>query len=594
MKIKNDSLIFNLVGSIPLLISYPIIFLSHKLSIPNNSLGSFILLNFFLSNITLIILLIADKFKIIQCQTQDANLKSTIYAFTLLFIIYSSTFFLSANNVSILYLNLFLNTSSWNLYTPLSFLFEIFQVYPNFNSISFIFLNYGLICFSFYLLSSISITKLIGSLNKSIVLTSFFISSLLLIFIIKDVSLSMLFVNLATFIVFLISMEEFQLRESKITPIFISTLGVILEYIVGGKITYKSFIYIVLSFVITPNPSFEEPKVKEQSILNELLSHSDTRAIFNFLLLNASFMFIQFLYSFRSKSLGLLSDSLHMLLDCMSLALGLIAGVISKNEINVNGKYPFGLKNFEILAGFTNGTLLVGISGSILFEAIGRLLNPVSLQKTNELIIVSILGLLVNLVGIFAFNHGHTHGHSHGHSHSHTHTHEHEHSHSHSHSHSQQEDSMNDNMKGIFLHILADALGSVGVVISTILTKYFKWQGFDPIASIIISIMIFLSAVPLIKSTSSTLLLSLSKQKEDTLKTTLNEILEVNGVVSFTSPRFWPGCDSNKICGYIHIQIYRGENSSYIKKNIEKIFSSKNMDIMIQIENDSDSCWCRK
>ena len=147
------------------------------------------------------------------------------------------------------------------------------------------------------------------------------------------------------------------------------------------------------------------------------------------------------------------------------------------------------------MAGFTNGTLLVGISGSILFEAIGRLFNPVHLQKTTELIIVSILGLLVNLVGIFAFNHGHSHGHSHV-----THmvlliamntrmailmnTHapncdsEDEHDH------------MNDNMKGIFLHIMADALGSVGVVISTILTKYFSWDGFDPIASIIIATLI--------------------------------------------------------------------------------------------------------
>ena len=67
------------------------------------------------------------------------------------------------------------------------------------------------------------------------------------------------------------------------------------------------------------------------------MGHSDTRAIFQLPLLNATFMFVQFLYSFRSKSLGLLSDSLHMALDCMSLVLGLIAGVISKHEIDSNG-----------------------------------------------------------------------------------------------------------------------------------------------------------------------------------------------------------------------------------------------------------------
>ncbi|EGW35776.1 uncharacterized protein SPAPADRAFT_58980 [Spathaspora passalidarum NRRL Y-27907] len=375
----------------------------------------------------------------------------------------------------------------------------------------------------------------------------------------QQLSYSMMGVNVATIFVTIISLSQFQMRDSFISPLFVSILSIILEYIV---------------IEMSPSP-------------------------------------VQFLYSFRSKSLGLLSDSLHMALDCMSLAIGLVAGVIAKHEIDPNGKYPFGLRNFEILAGFTNGSLLVGISGTIMFEAIGRLLNPVHLQKTNELIVVSVMGLLVNLVGIFAFNHGHAHGHghSHGHSHSHApvveseHEHEHEHkhnhshetqhSHSHSHSHPHDDEHMNDNMRGIFLHIMADALGSVGVVISTILTKLFDWQGFDPISSIIIAMAIFVSAVPLIKSTASTLLLQITKTREDKIRNVLREISEIRGVRSFASPRFWPN-SSNSISGYIHIQIYRGENGSFIKRQCEKIFKNADIDVMIQIENDYDDCWCRK
>lgn len=218
------------------------------------------------------------------------------------------------------------------------------------------------------------------------------------------------------------------------------------------------------------------------------------------------------------------------------------------------------------MAGFTNGTLLIGISGTIFLEAIGRLSNPVHLQKTTELIVVSILGLLVNLVGIFAFNHGHAHGHGHSHGHSHSHDtseHHHEHSHGHEHPHSDNHhdsndnllkpksdshDHMNDNMRGIFLHIIADALGSVGVVISTILTKCIHWDGFDPIASIIIATMIFVSAVPLVKSTASTLLLSISKPKEDEIRNTLREITQIKGVKSFTTLDF----------GQITINIFLG------------------------------------
>ena len=79
---------------------------------------------------------------------------------------------------------------------------------------------------------------------------------------------------------------------------------------------------------------------------------------------------------------------------------------------------------------------------------------------------------------------------------------------------------------------MADALGSVGVVISTILTKYFSWDGFDPIASIIIATLIFVSAVPLIKSTASTLLLSISKTKEDQIRNILHEVQQVKGEIS--------------------------------------------------------------
>ena len=62
-------------------------------------------------------------------------------------------------------------------------------------------------------------------------------------------------------------------------------------------------------------------------------------------------------------------------------------------------------------------------------------------------------------------------------------------------------------MHGIFLHILADALGSVGVIISSVLVKYYDIQVADPICSSIISVLIFASVLPLLKSSSETLLL---------------------------------------------------------------------------------------
>lgn len=84
----------------------------------------------------------------------------------------------------------------------------------------------------------------------------------------------------------------------------------------------------------------------------------------------------------------------------------------------------------ETISAFFNGIFLVLISISIVMEAIQRLLDPPEMN-TQRLLLVSFVGLVVNLVGIFAFNHGHAHGHG-GHDHGHGHSHGHGHDHGHS------------------------------------------------------------------------------------------------------------------------------------------------------------------
>ncbi|SCV04782.1 LAMI_0H19064g1_1 [Lachancea mirantina] len=364
-------------------------------------------------------------------------------------------------------------------------------------------------------------------------------------------------------------------------------------------------------------------------LFSEMARNEDTRSIFSFLLLNTAFMLIQLLYSFRSKSLGLLSDSLHMALDCTSLFLGLVAGVLSKRQ--ATDRFPFALGHLETLAGFTNGILLLAIVGGILVEAFDRIFNPTMLKETTELLIVSFLGLIVNLVGLFAFDHA-------------------EHCHHHS----------NENMRGIFLHILADTLGSVGVVISTLLTKFFGLAIFDPIASMLIAILILFSSMPLIKSTASIILLKLDDKTNVIIKDALNQIATTPGITGYTTPRFWPSggspssghghhhshhdhnhehddphsahshgskCshsthsyndeDSHghshnhdhshkghtkdhhheeqevKLIGYIHVQYLEGENSTIIKKRVEKIFETLGIKAWIQVESRDSPCWCR-
>ncbi|KAH6644000.1 cation efflux family-domain-containing protein [Boeremia exigua] len=259
------------------------------------------------------------------------------------------------------------------------------------------------------------------------------------------------------------------------------------------------------------------------SILHSIMIERDSRRIAYFGVLNLSFMVVQFFYGFVSGSLGLLTDSIHMLFDCAGLAVGLAAAVMSKWR--PNARFPYGYGKVDTLSGFANGVFLLLVSVEIIFDAFERLWEGHELQRLNELLIVSILGFLVNIVGLTAFGHAH---HGHGHSHDHG---DHDHGHGHSHD--------NENMQGIFLHILADALGSVAVIISTLLTKYYGWSGWDPIASCIIAILIFLSAIPLVKSAGMRLMLSLPTDAEYGVRNTLQELSSLRGVVGYTVPKFW-------------------------------------------------------
>lgn len=151
----------------------------------------------------------------------------------------------------------------------------------------------------------------------------------------------------------------------------------------------------------------------------------------------------------------------------------------------------------------------------------------------ERLLLVSVLGFCVNLIGIFVFQHGGDshHGHSHGgggsHSHSsehHGHSHEtsillnghanhghshddHDHGHSHDDHHGHAHESGgNQIFEGVFLHILADTMGSVGVIISSLLIRFFGWHIADPICSMIIAILISLSVIPLLRDSTAILM----------------------------------------------------------------------------------------
>ncbi|KRY67257.1 Zinc transporter 5 [Trichinella pseudospiralis] len=372
-----------------------------------------------------------------------------------------------------------------------------------------------------------------------------------------------------------------------------------------------------------------------KNTIHQILAQPDSRRIFFFLCVNLFFTLIEFLYGIWTNSLGLISDAFHMLFDCSALVVGLVAAVMSSWKPTKQFSYGYG--RLELLSGFVNGLFLVVIAFFIFLEALERLFDPPEVY-TERLLFVSVLGLFVNLFGMFVFTGGHGHSHggtAHGHSHAgaevgtasekkhanydhHGHTH-HQHGHGHSHGHDrsvvnesslvimmhdhQQQQQQHDrelnppahchhshsnaNMRGVFLHVLADTLGSVAVILSTMLIHYFGWLIADPLCSLILSIIIGLSVIPLLRESLDALLLKTTPTAAEDLNNILKQLIQMDGVISCSRPRCWI-VKSNHHVGTLHIQLTADSDQQYITQEAIRLLKSEGINSpVVQVEKDS-------
>jgi zinc transporter 5/7 len=231
------------------------------------------------------------------------------------------------------------------------------------------------------------------------------------------------------------------------------------------------------------------PGINAAGVARIVWGSRDSRSMAQFLALNFAFMAVEFAYGWWSNSLGLISDACHMLFDCAGLCIGLAAHVQTRLK-TADGAYTYGYARGEVLAGFLNGVFLVYVAFMVLLEGAERMWAP-PLVHSDRLLPVSVLGLLVNLVGVCAFSHAHSHGlpssppscgHNHGGSGGHIHGGGEDSSHDHGHHHThggcggceggaQQGSSGggggldSHNLRGVYLHIL-------GMIISALCIHY--------------------------------------------------------------------------------------------------------------------------
>ncbi|KAJ4747621.1 zinc transporter-like protein [Rhynchospora pubera] len=196
----------------------------------------------------------------------------------------------------------------------------------------------------------------------------------------------------------------------------------------------------------------------------------------------------------------------------------------------------------------------------------------------------------------------HLHLHSHSHSHEHVNDHhEHDtlscskHKHDSIHDHSpgkhdghvskQHHRHVDHNMEGIFLHVLADTMGSVGVVISTLLIKYKGWLVADPICSVFISIMIISSVLPLLRNSAEILLQRVPRNHGKELKRALDDALHVKGVCGVHNMHVWSFTNTD-IVGTFHLCVSEEKDKVSVLEHASEIFRDAGLkDLTIQIES---------
>lgn len=178
-----------------------------------------------------------------------------------------------------------------------------------------------------------------------------------------------------------------------------------------------------------------------------------------------SFMIVEVIGGLYTKSLALLSDAGHMFSDSLSMLIAIIAFSYGLKKATENN--TFGFKRFEILAALFNGLSLILISVFIVVEAIERFQNPTEIASIGMLVISS-LGLLVNLVIMFLML-------------------------------KKSDVKDNINMRGAYLHVVGDTLGSVGAIIAGLCILFFDLAIADPLMSIMIALIITKSGIGIIK-----------------------------------------------------------------------------------------------
>ena len=260
------------------------------------------------------------------------------------------------------------------------------------------------------------------------------------------------------------------------------------------------------------------------------------RALGLALALTAGFTIIEVVAGFLTGSLALLADAVHMLSDNVSLALALGAVLLARRPATPERTYGF--KRAEVLAALVNGLALVALAIWILYAAVRRLGDPPDVLG-GWMLVVGLVGIGVNLAAgaiLFRARAGSL------------------------------------NVDAAFRHVLADLLGSVGVVVAALVILATGWLEADPVVSILIALFVLASSWSILRD-STTILLEAAPKGTDT-SAVGERLARAPGVVEVHDLHIWT-ITSGFPALSAHVLVRRGDDCHLRRRELEHLLASE-------------------
>ncbi len=266
------------------------------------------------------------------------------------------------------------------------------------------------------------------------------------------------------------------------------------------------------------------------------------------------FLVVEVTFGLLSNSLALLSDAGHMFTDVLGLGMALAAMQLAARQ-RKDPRRTFGMYRLEILAALANGILLFGVGGYVLFEAFRRFQDPPEVANL-PMLLVAIGGLIANLIAFALLRGG-------------------------------AKQSLN--VKAAYLEVIADALGSVGVIVAAVIIAVTGWPYVDPIAGAAIGLFILPRTWRLTSQTLRILVQAAPPHLD--LDEMAKALLELEGVVDVHDLHCWTLTSEMEVAS-AHLKICTGADSGRILRSAHGLLADRFsvQHATLQVEDETADC----